>query len=214
MGALRDDRPSPQGGEILGLPDGGARWIRRREEFYVRALGPMREPAVYHWDDDGDPHIDVYVIGRSRKRPYETLVTGGLADRPQPGLAVPSARPRRVEVLVRMKRAEDWAAQILREIACLPFAFGLSLDEGGMIRGSRPIVPGSVLEHVVLARADEEAGLAGFLVEGEEVAFLRPVFITADEFDLGLAVGPDRLLALLARHGADSVLDARRRPVA
>ena len=37
---------------------GSAKWLLRRERFYETALGPMRQPAVYHFDDDHDPHID------------------------------------------------------------------------------------------------------------------------------------------------------------
>ncbi|MHC4861941.1 MAG: suppressor of fused domain protein, partial [Planctomycetota bacterium] len=168
MGELFRERPTGDGGrfgpDVLGEPGCGASWIRRRERFYAGALGPMREPAVYHWDDDGDPHVDVYIIGRSRSRPFETLITGGLADRPQPGVPILSDRPRRVEVLLRIGRAEDWAAMILREISTLPFLFGLALEEEGLIQGSRPIRPGSDLRHALLVVAREERGLAGFLV--------------------------------------------------
>ena len=61
-------------------------WVLRREAFFERAFGPMRQPGVYHFEDDRNPHIDVYTLSRTKDRPFETLITGGMADRPQPGV--------------------------------------------------------------------------------------------------------------------------------
>jgi hypothetical protein len=187
-----------------------ARWMRRRERFYEKALGPMRQPGVYHWEDDHDPHIDVYVFGSSGERRHETLVTGGMADRPMPDVPAGNGRPRRVEILLAVDRAEDWAAMILREIASLPFTYGVALCEGALIEGARSIRPGSELKHAVLRRADEP-GLDGFVVDGDVVRFLEPVFVTEREFFLGISRGGPALLERLARAEVPRVLDPGRR---
>jgi hypothetical protein len=187
----------------------GALWLRRREEFYERALGPLRQPAVYHFEDGFDPHVDVYVIGRTATRPHETMITGGMADRPLPGVSPGAESPRRVELVLPLPKAEDWAALILREIAALPFLTGEPIGPGHLIQGSRTIRPDSLLRHVLLVSAEEES-LSGFVVEGEIVRFLRPCFITEEEHEYATRAGPDALLRKLLAAGASPVLDTAR----
>jgi len=189
-------------------------WIGRRERFYERTLGPPREPAVYHWDDDGDPHIDVYAYRGSAERPFETLVTGGMADRPMPGVVLDDDGPaRRIELLVRMERSEDWAAILLREMAAVPFLVGRPLAPHALVLGNRPICAGSSLRHALLVDA-EEPGLGGFIVEGEEVRFLSLCFVTEEEYMQALRRGPAWLEERLRRTGATRILDPKRPSVA
>ena len=157
-----------------------AAWIRRRERFYERAIGPLVQPAVYHWQDDNDPHIDVYVLGPSPECRQETMITGGMADRPMPGMQAGKRIARRVELMVDTPLAAGWLAVLLREIASVPFRYGITLLEGTLIEGTNPIRYGSVLRHAVLADADR-SGLDGFVVEGEIVRFLSVLFISAEE---------------------------------
>lgn len=199
------NRPSP------GTGNGGdqTRWIRRRERFYEKALGPIRQPGVYHWDDDHNPHVDVYVFGASEGRAHEILITGGLADRPLPGVPPDALRPRRVELLAGFVSAKPWGAMILREIAALPFLAGMVLGDGMLIRGSRSIHGDSQLSHALLTRAEEPA-LSGFVVEGEEVCFLRILFITERELDRGVEEGGHALLTALKKNGVEDVTDLYR----
>ncbi|MCU0724746.1 MAG: suppressor of fused domain protein [Planctomycetes bacterium] len=190
-------------------PSLDARWLLRRERFYEHGLAPMRQPAVYHFDDDHDPHIDVYALARTPQRPFETLITGGLADRPQPGVRAGEGFPRRVELLLRTPAAEEWAVLILREIASLPFAFDLRLAPGVIIRGSRAVRPGSTLCHGLLGPAGEP-GLDGFTVDGEPVAFLLLELVTEAELVRGVREGGLALLAALREHKVDPVVDLHR----
>lgn len=192
--------PSPAVFEGLNLGD--AAWLERRERFYSRVLGPPREPAVYHWDDGLDPHIDVYVHRGTARRPGEVLITGGMSDRTMPRVPCGEDLPRRVEVLVRMDRAEDWAANLLREIAVLPFRHGMPLRAGAVVEGSREIRPGSALRHALLVSATAEEGLGGFVVEGESVEFLAAVFLTEDEFRATFERGPVEVFRRLRAAGA------------
>lgn len=185
-----------------GLDLGDAGWLRRRERFYARALGPPREPAVYHWEDDLDPHIDVYAHRGTPARSDEVLITGGMSDRAMPGSTAVPAWPRRVELLVRMRRTEDWAAALLREIAAMPFRHELPLRAGAVIEGSREIRPGSLLRHAMLVSATAEEGLDGFLVEGERVEFLAVVFLTEPEFHATFDRGPIEVFGRLRAAGA------------
>jgi hypothetical protein len=186
-----------------------ARWLQRRERFYERGAAPMRQPAVYHFDDDRNPHIDVYTLSRTKDRPFETLITGGMADRPQPGVKAGGELPRRVEALLRVPGAEEWAVLILREIASLPFAFGLRLSAGVLIRGSRPVRPGSTLCHALLGPAGEP-GLDGFTVDGEPVTFLLVELVTETELAFAVRHGGTSLLDELRRKGVDPVVDLNR----
>jgi len=125
-----------------------ADWLRRRETFYEKAFGPLRQPAVFHFEDDGDPHVDVYVIASTESRPHLTLVTGGLADRAQPGPRdgdpVAKLFPRGIELVTYAEANETQLtrlALILRELSSLPLLFGVTLAPGVLVRGSRPIFP-------------------------------------------------------------------------
>lgn len=194
-----------------GSGNGGdqTRWIQRRERFYEKVLGPILTPGVYHWDDDHNPHVDVYVIGGSEGRTHQTLITGGLADRPQPGIPPEALRPRRVELLAGFVSAEAWGAMILREIAALPFLAGMVLGDGMLIRGSRPIQGDSLLSHALLTRA-EDPNLSGFVHCGEEVCFLRILFITEHELQRGVEEGGHALLRVLRKNGVGDVTDLHR----
>jgi Suppressor of fused protein (SUFU) len=208
------ERTSPSGAaggfeDVFDTEPGDALWILRRERFYTRAIGPMRQPAVYHWMDDNNPHIDVYVLGRSPGRHHETMVTGGMADRPMPGVPPGCRTARRVELLVDLPRAEDRVAMILREIASLPFNFGYVFEEGALIEGSGPILPGSRLSHAVLARRKSDS-LDGFLVEGENVSFLSVLFISDEELRFGREHGGVALLGELERAGLSETLRVER----
>lgn len=194
---------------FLGDPLVDARWLLRRERFYERGVAPMRQPAVYHFEDDHDPHIDVYALSRTEARPFETLITGGLADRPQPGVKPGGEDPRRVELLLRMPRIAHWAALALREVASLPFAHGVPLAPGLLIRGNRAIRPGSSLRHGLLGPADEP-GLDGFTVDGEAVTFLLLELVTEKEHAFGLREGGEALLGVLRERDVSPLLQLRR----
>jgi len=184
-------------------------WLARREAFYARAFGPLRQPAVYHFEDDGHPHIDVYVIAPTPARPHLTLVTGGMADRAQP---VRPSIPPRIEILTYTEAGEadlSRLAIILRELASLPFLHGVHLAPGVLVRGSRPILSGSTLSHAALTADVTPA--EPFLVDGgEEVRFLLVEFVAESELAHGVAHGGDRLAALLREKDVSPVLRPAR----
>jgi len=184
--------------------------MARREAHYRRALGPVREPGVYHFEGGGDPHVDVYVHGRTRARPYETMITGGLADRPMPGVPPDLPMPDRVEVLVKLRHAADWAAIVLRQMSRVPFDVGLPLAGGLMIEGDRPVCENSRLRHVFLLPAVEEPRLRGFRVSGEPVSFLRLLLLTQSEFDYTCRFGPFEIAEVLHRAGEAILVDPGR----
>jgi hypothetical protein len=192
-----------------------ARWLRRRENFYERALGPPAVPGVFHWQDDHDPHIDVYAHGPTADRAFDVLVTGGMADRPQPGVSFGDPRPRRVELLLPVVHPGTWAAPILREIASLPFAYDTVLEEGHLIQGNGPVRKGSELCNAVIRRAETDgwADLGGFIVEGDVVEFLIPCFVTEEELRVGVGAGGRRLIEELEAAGIGPVLDPGRKCV-
>jgi hypothetical protein len=187
--------------------------MARREAHYRRALGPVCEPGVYHFEDDGDPHVDVYVHGRTRVRPFETMITGGLADRRMPGVPPDLPLPRRVEILVKLRKAADWAAVVLRQLSQIPFEFGFPLAGGLMIEGDRPVCKGSRLRHVFLLPAVEEVRLRGLLVRGEPVSFLRLLLLTQSELDFTYQHGPFAIAEALHRAGQAILVDPRRESV-
>jgi len=182
-------------------------WLRRRENFYESRLGPLREPSVYHWNEPTDPHVDVYALGTT---PAPTLITGGAADRPQPRIRA-GEFARRIELLMCVAEIEPWAASALRSIALVPFVHDMVLGPGSLIRGTGPVRPGAALHHAFLVSEPATTGLGGFVVEGEEVVFLRVLFIAEAEFDLGVAAGPEVLVRALGP--AAKVVDPSRAPV-
>lgn len=210
----RSNRDGPRDGigKPLEVMPGNAAWIRRRERFYEWAIGPMHQPAVYHWEDDDDPHIDVYVLGATARRRHETMVTGGMADRPMPGVRAGTEIPRRVELLVEVPHSADRLAVILRQIAGVPFRYGVALTAGSLIMGTSPVRRGSALRHAILASCNREA-LRHFVVEGEIVEFLSVLFISDEELEYGRAMGGTALLRMLESAGVGRVLEVSRESV-
>lgn len=207
--ALKNDELGDFERTILDIE---AEWILRRERFYLKTLGSTRGPKIFHWNDGLDPHIDIYALGAGPGRMNELLITGGMADRPLPGVPRGGPIPRRIELVFEIPVVEDWAPAVLREIATLPFVHGTILAEGGLICGSRPIRKGSWLRHAVLGPAGIPA-LDDFLVEGEPVSFLRAHFITEREFQYGKDEGGIRLLERLEKAGVGNILSYGRRSV-
>ena len=46
----------------LGVTTNESAWLKRREDFYAMAFGPIQMPGCYHWNDDHNPHIDIYAL--------------------------------------------------------------------------------------------------------------------------------------------------------
>jgi hypothetical protein len=176
----------------------------------------MRQPGVFHFEDDGNPHIDVYVIDKTERRPHLTLVTGGMADRacpgPRDGDAVANPPPKRIELMTHAEADETQItrlALILRELASLPFGFGVTLAPGALVRGSRPVFPGATLRHAVITA--DVTPPEPFLVDGgEEVRFLLVEFVTENEFRHGVAHGGEDLVDVLREMGVPKVLRPTR----
>jgi len=198
----------------LGVTTDSVAWLKRREDFYGKAFGPIQQPGIFHWFDDGDPHIDVYVLTPHKRKGETLLITGGMSDRTQPGVSqVDAGAPPRVEILthVSAKMSGDGLKCVvfaLRELASLPFSFGVKIADGTLVKGSRPIMPGSSLWHAAITAEVLPPG--SFSVDGTRVRFMTVEFLTPQELNWAVDAGGSAVFRHLRDHRVSAVLDPQR----
>jgi hypothetical protein len=101
-------------------PDKYDEWMAKREKHYKKFLGMMSD-NVMHSTNVHEVHVDIYQFEPSRKRPFWTLITGGMSDKRQ---NVPQdadwASPR-TEILTYVKEPYERIFAVLKMLAEMPF---------------------------------------------------------------------------------------------
>lgn len=212
----RKDRP-------LGLSDTPVEWVQQRERHYEQWLGPCA--SVYHEVVPQVPHIDVYIFPPSpeRKRPFYTLITGGMSDHP---MHLPDGVDRslaRAEMIMYIPEIEvqPYSTQscleveMLRFMARFPFEYQTWLAVGHTVPNGNPpspIAPGSLLTTALFLPPLFEPGgfVDGLTLSGEKVNFLWLQPITDAECQLKLARGAEALIDLMEEHQLSPVLHLQR----
>ncbi len=95
--------------------------IKRREKHYQKYLGKMDLP-IHHPTENIHPHIDIYQIAPTPKRPAWTLITNGMSDARQ---NIPLNNKRtsgRTELLMYVVEPQKWMFDLLGGLALTPFA--------------------------------------------------------------------------------------------
>lgn len=189
-------------------------------EHIERHLGPVA--SVFHEVVSDLVHIDLHHVRPSAERPFHTLITSGMSDRP---MAAPAhaAELRYAELMLALPPdwpmdEESWADERhywplrwLKVLARLPHEYETWLGYGHTVPNGDPPAPFA-----------EDTGLSGFIVlspqsspesfhrlqAGEEkvVHFYSIVPLHADEMDMKLKRGTEALLTALDREGVDEVV--------
>jgi len=194
------------------------------EQHIERHFGPVA--FVWHELASDLVHLDVHVVEPSAARPYFTLVTSGMSDRP---MAVPeeSDASRYAELMMCLPadwpmtadefRDENayWPIRLLKVAARLPHEYDTWLAEWHSIPNGDPAEPyasGTPFAGVLVTpmiRCDPDARTIT-TDAGKRISLLALVPLHPAEMQLKVAHGTDALLNAFDRVTVSEVLDPTR----
>jgi hypothetical protein len=196
--------------------------IRDIEDHIARHVGEVE--TVYHEIVSDLVHLDVAMVPATPERPFQTLVTMGMSERPmrlpdQMRKAGVAARAELVVLLPPEWPATDpehhWPLGTLKFIARATHQYDTWLGVWHTIPNGdppRPYAADTALAGAMVApsiRLPQEFGTLARR-NGETIAFMAVVYLTADEVTYKLEHGAESLFALLDAAGASELLDASR----
>jgi hypothetical protein len=226
-----EDEVTPGGSEVLRHratdrdlepATGEPERVQAIEDHIARHIGEV--DSVYHEIVSDLVHLDVAMVPASADRSFQTMVTMGMSQRP---MALPdemrragvAARAELVALLPPDWPATDpehfWPLRMLKFVARIPHEYGTWVGAWHTIPNGDPPEPfaqGTALAGVMLAPSMRLPAEFGTLIRrnGEVIAFLAVVFLTADELAYKLEHGADALLDRLDAAGTSELLDASR----
>ncbi len=95
-------------------------WMAKREKHYKKFFGTMSD-NVMHSINTHEVHVDIYQFEPSRKRPFWTLITGGMSDKRQNVPDDVDWASGRTEVLTYVKEPYERIFAVLKLLAEMPF---------------------------------------------------------------------------------------------
>lgn len=192
----------------LFAPSPSPKRIEERETLYERYFGAS--PKIYHSSNKVFPHIDVYHFEPTPKRPFHTLITGGMADYRQ---SVDEMHTR-LELLIYVKTFQWWAANLLKVIAEYPAQNQTYLAAYHTIPIGYKLTETAEISAFLLAPAEmEDTSRLSFHIDEESVDYLVCVPITMAEHAFAREVGAEPLHEHLKEANAIIHTDDERRSV-
>jgi hypothetical protein len=179
--------------------------------------------TVWHQVVSPYVHVDVHVVAPTDERPVYTLVTSGMSERPMVAdgeelyaeltLLLPPSWPHPDNPESRSPEAY-WPYQLLQDLAELPHEYGTTLWMGHTVPNGDPPQPyapdtelcGALLAPPLIA----PEGFSTLTVGEREIQFLGVMALHADEMQLKLDKGLDRLVDLLAAADVTELLEPDR----
>lgn len=168
----------------------------------------------------------VYVVEPSAERPYQTLVTSGMSERPMtvpPGsgispyaelmLCLPTDWPMTQAAL--QDERTGWPVRLLKQVARFPHEYGTWIGEWHSLPNGDPAVPyapGTPFAGVVVTPALDVSPEARTIevADGTRINLLALVPLHADEVALKVSQGTNALIAVLDRGRVSELLDPTR----
>lgn len=184
----------------------------RRETLERALVGRLgEEPQVFHEMMSDLIHIDVFVWAPEANRPWWTLVTVGMSDRPMrvPRTARRAGAPRHLELFVRAPEDADveLVAHWLRTLARVPHEYETFFAEGHTIPNgdpAEPFVDGSEMAGWMTWGPSVASGLVGQLAEAPEpVGLLGVTPLSPPEIAHKLEAGAEDLVLRLEQGGIE-----------
>jgi hypothetical protein len=197
------------------------------ERHIERHFGPIS--WVYHEIGSHVVHIDVHVVEPSSQRPYYTLVTNGMSDRPMslPDKAIEAGHHEFAELMLCLPpewplgdepyvgQDTHWPLRLLKQFARLPHEYQTwvgpwhSMPNGDP---AEPYVPGLPFVAAMLTpmlRCSPEARTV-ITDDGRTISLLAVIPLHQAELDLKLAEGTDALLNTFDSVRVTELLDPDR----
>ncbi len=163
--------------EMIGFPDSAITTsIEQREKIYAEMFG--KSQYVSHELLPLVPHIDVYVYPPGyAKRPFYTLVSGGMSDMPMAIEAHVDHSYARREIILYCDTPEEKYVELVRFFARFPFKYSTWLGHGhSMPNGDppQPLFENSQLKASLfsysIVHPDQELGQR-FIIDNDPVEF-------------------------------------------
>lgn len=167
--------------------------------------------------------VHVYVVPPTDERPFHTIVTSGMSDRPMTMPAAHGVAPH-AELMMCLPPEwpidtdclnddqAGWPLRMLKQVARLPHEYGTWIGEWHSVPHGEPYAPGSPFTGVVVTpmlRAPEEARIIQ-IPGGPDVDLLAVVPLHPAELALKMEEGTDALIDALDRGGVTELLDPNR----
>jgi Suppressor of fused protein (SUFU) len=216
------------------FPESGEEYVNAICAHVVKHIGPVTN--VYHEVMSDLVHVDLLVVGPREERPYTTLVTCGMSDRP---MRVPIENPEDLGLVPELRFAElllclppewpltpddfrdessYWPLRWLKKLARLPHQHEGWLGLGHTIPNGdpqRPFAPNSafcgwVVDEPVLFPAE----LRKLRIKAKAINFYSVVPVYEEEMTLKLQNGSGALGTLFDRAKVSELIDLARPNVA
>jgi hypothetical protein len=170
--------------------------------------------------------VHVYVVGPSAERPYQTLVTSGMSERPMTVpdghgispyaelmLCLPADWPLTQAAL--LDERTGWPVRVLKQVARLPHEYGTWIGEWHSVPNGDPALPyapgapfaGAVVTPMLNVRPEARTI---DVADGTRINLLALVPLHPAEVMLKVSQGTDALIAALDRGGVSELLDPTR----
>lgn len=186
--------------------------LSKREAHYQKFIGALAQP-VMHSTDVKDVHIDIYQFAPTKKRPYWTLITGGMSDKRQ---ALPEGTPEyvaaRTELVLYAQEPKPWMFSVLKGMAEMPLDGDSFLSWHHTVPNGMPMTEQTSLltSYFFLPPFFEKKNFESLEIEGDQVGFLLMIPITENERLFAIENGSSVLEDLMAKKGFDPVVDEAR----
>lgn len=201
---------------------GDAELIEAIAEHVERHLG--RCERVWHQLASPWVHIDIHVVEPTGARPWLTLVTSGMSERP---MAAPEPDLQFAELVIALppdwpvehreefaSEANYWPLRLLQDLAILPHRYGTWLGVGHTVPNGDPPEPyaeGTALCGALLLLPVLTPAAFNKIVVGErEITFLGVYPLLAGEMQLKLDQGAQALVDRIDRADLTELLDPAR----
>lgn len=203
----------------------GARDPERMTDIQDHIGRHLGEVASLHAEIVSDEvHLDVALVPPSPERPFQTLVTMGMSERP---MTLPPEQRQagaidRAELVVLVPPQWDltderlfWPLRTLKHLARLPHQYRTWLGPGHTVPNGDPPAPyahGTKLAGALIGPLAEIVDGLGTLrrAGGEQIQFLSVTYVTADEMDFKLKRGDAGLIERLGEAGVYGLVEATR----
>jgi hypothetical protein len=183
-----------------------------RESHYERFLGPLTE-KILHSTDVKPVHIDIYQFAPTEKRPYWTLVTGGMSDQEQTVQDdTQELTSVRTELLMYVKEPKPWMFNVLKGLAEMPFDDDTHLSWWHTVPNGQPMTaePSLLTSFFFLPPYFEGAEFDSLELDGEPVRILWMIPITEAEREYAVKHSSNSLEELMVKQELDIVVNEKR----
>lgn len=197
------------------------------EDHIQKYFGPIH--MVYHEVVSHLVHVDVYHILPSKERPYHTLITQGMSDKPM--VTPPDVEESKyAELLCFLPSDWDvseegfkdetiyWPIENLKFLARFPHELDTWIGFGHTVQNDNPIQPFAsntklCASFILPPLITGEEGWTAHIREEKNVSFYNVIPLYESEMNYKMKRGTDKLLDRLDKYGISEIYDIHRKNV-